>query len=427
MKIIPFLLALIVCIQQAKSQNIDSVSLREESMLIDYMSQTMAEYFFTNEIEHNQDSLFEILNTETSWLYSYIGEYEKSLVANDKDFESWGELTQEDINYFKQFKPQNAKNYILQRAKYEKIIAMNEAHFQPNHRVFTASLLENLYSLGFRYLAIETLSNNSTVSKNDMRSEVDFLNDRKYPTITSGYYLKEPQYGNLVRDALKIGFTLIGYEAKIGHTNQVNRQVNREIEQAKNLAKIFEKDKNAKMLIHCGYSHIREDSVDGWVKAMCGRLKEFTGINPFTIDQEVLTERSQKKYENPFYKMIKIKESSVFINEIGEIFNGKKDSKSYDIRVAHPRTIYQYGRPTWLLRDDGWKFFEIQKESIKISYPIMIFAYNLNENKNRAIPLDVIEISKHNIKKALILPKGVFDLKIKNNKGDEQELRIKVE
>ena len=76
---------------------------------------------------------------------------------------------------------------------------------------------------------------------------------------------------------------------------------------------------------------------------------------------------------------------------------------------------------------DGWKFFEIQKESIKISYPIMIFAYNLNENKNRAIPLDVIEISKHNIKKALILPKGVFDLKIKNNKGDEQELRIKVE
>lgn len=181
------------------------------------------------------------------------------------------------------------------------------------------------------------------------------------------------------------------------------------------------------MLIHCGYSHIREDSVNGWIKAMCGRLTEFTSINPFTIDQEVLSERSKKKYENPFYKMININEPSVFINEKGEVFNGRKDSKSYDIRVAHPRTMYKYGRPTWLQRDGNWKVYEIQKESIKISYPIMIFAYHLNENKKRAIPLDVIEISNHKIKKALILSKGIFDLKIKNEKGDEQELRIKVE
>lgn len=229
-------MALIVSIQPTKSQNIDSISFQEDSMLLDFKSQFAAEYFFTNEIESKQDSFFKILHPETSWLYSNIGEYEKSLVANDRDFESWGELTQEDINYFKQFKPQNAKNYILQRAKDEKIIAINEAHFQPNHRVFTASLLENLYSLGFRYLAIETLSNNSIVSENDKRSEVDLLNDRNYPTLESGYYLKEPQYGNLVRDALKIGFTLIGYEAG-WHTNQVSR----EIEQAKNLAKVFEK------------------------------------------------------------------------------------------------------------------------------------------------------------------------------------------
>jgi uncharacterized iron-regulated protein len=63
-------------------------------------------------------------------------------------------ITGADSLFFNTFKAVNAKDYILERAKKEKIIIINEAHHNARHRSFTCSLLQGLYEDGYRYLGL---------------------------------------------------------------------------------------------------------------------------------------------------------------------------------------------------------------------------------------------------------------------------------
>jgi len=147
-------------------------------------------------------------SSEIAWELSYIGEYKKVLETWDKDDREPPALTQTQVKDFLKYKPVDAKDFIIQKAKTEQIIILNEAHQQPYHRVFTTSLLADLYKQGFRYFGAETISEWDSV-----------LNKRKYPTLNSGYYTQEPCYGNLVREALRIGYTVFTYESTIKKTD----------------------------------------------------------------------------------------------------------------------------------------------------------------------------------------------------------------
>ena len=140
--------------------------------------------------------------------YSFIGNYRKTREAWDKNGVRVASLTKEDSLYFVEFSPVNARDYIIERSKNEQIIIINEAHTYPSHRTFTHSLLQGLYDNGYRYLGLEALFD--TV-----------INERKYPIIESGYYTKEPEFGNLIYTALNIGFKLFGYEATGGEIRLV--------------------------------------------------------------------------------------------------------------------------------------------------------------------------------------------------------------
>ena len=114
-----------------------------------------------------------------------------------------------DIDFFKTFKPKNAVATILKAAEKYQVVITNEAHYQPQNRVFTSLLLEKLYQQGFRYLCVEDLTRDDTIIN---EKEDKDLNTRKYPLRTTGYYMDEPQYGNLTRQALKLGYTLVDYD-----------------------------------------------------------------------------------------------------------------------------------------------------------------------------------------------------------------------
>lgn len=155
----------------------------------------------------------------------FIGDYKNALKLNDCSMYLNGRFINNNLNkqdtipyYSTDYELQPAKKYIVEKAKSEKIIIINEAHNQPLHRVFTTTLLNELYALGFRYCAIEALSEDS------------LLNIDKYPKWTTGYYSAEPQFGNLIREALSIGYKLIAYEAKEEFIMDVDK---REYEQAK--------------------------------------------------------------------------------------------------------------------------------------------------------------------------------------------------
>ncbi|MCU0354937.1 MAG: hypothetical protein MUD08_14550 [Cytophagales bacterium] len=299
--------------------------------------------------------------------FSFIGDCRNAHTYFDKGNDLPGKMNSEDSLRFLRMKPASARNYIIERSKTEQVVMINEAHHVPQHRVFTLSLLQAMYDNGFRYFGAETLSNlGGILDPNPM----DSLRKRGYPTLETGYYTVEPQYGELIRAAVKIGFKVFAYEAY----KPVPKE--REIGQARNIQKVLLDDPKARILVHCGYAHINEDSLGGvWGKAMAGRFREFTGINPLTINQQTLTERSRPEMENPYYRMMSLTEPSVFLNEKGDVFAGYKGEDgvtAYDIRVAHPRTKYVNGRPDWLQMNGQRKPHFVSHKSLnKIGYPCL--------------------------------------------------------
>ncbi|APS40262.1 hypothetical protein [Salegentibacter sp. T436] len=156
---------------------------------------------------------------------------------------------------------------ISELARDTRMVMLNENHWYPNHRLFAIELLKKLKKNDYTHLALEALFPNQ-----DQK-----INERGYPTFSSGYYIREPNFGQLIRKAKELGFVIIGYE------NQ-NREINRELGQAQNLQKILEEHPNQKIFVYAGLDHILEKETKSG-KRMAAYFKELTGINPLTINQ----------------------------------------------------------------------------------------------------------------------------------------------
>ncbi|WP_129366470.1 hypothetical protein [Lutibacter sp. HS1-25] len=160
-------------------------------------------------------------------------------------------------------------------SKNEQIFMLNENHWYPNHRILATKLLAPLKENGYTYLAIEALSQGQdSLLISDKNTKIEGA--KNYPTKNTGYYTREPYFGNYIREALRLGYKLIGYEYEgVG---------DREVVQANNIKKILDNDSNAKIVVYAGLDHIYEDS-SGRGRRMASYFKEFTGINPLTVDQ----------------------------------------------------------------------------------------------------------------------------------------------
>lgn len=332
--------------------------------------------------------------------YSISGNYKKALQTWDKMGANFPSISVQNSSYFKEFRSQDAKGYILNRSKKEKIVIINEAHNNSRHRVFTTSLLKGLYKNGYRFLGIEALSDT-------------LINQRKFPVLKSGsMYIHESQYSNLIKEALDIGFTLFNYEYKPvkGKTGK-----DREREQAENIAKVMAQNPNSKFLIHCGYDHLNEGipGIEEWEKAMAGRLNDLTGINPFTIDQIPGSEKGDLKFNSPYIQMANSKKPVIMVNAKGKTYNGEINDNRADCRIIHPVTLYNNGRPVWLTLEGRRKTFHIPTNSIS-EYPVLVMAYRNNEFEQEGVPADIIEITNKDQKVDLVLDKGNYRIIVKN-------------
>lgn len=230
------------------------------------------------------------------------------------------------------FEYADARKYILAQAKNNRVVMINEAHDKPLHRAFTASLLEDLYKQGFRYLAMEMLSNN----KQKPITKVDAY---------TGYYATEPVAGELIRKALELGYTLVAYEDTAA-THTVNQ---REYAQAENLATFLRThDSTGKMLVHAGYGHIQKSSESSFIP-MAAYFKIITGITPLSVDQTTMTENSMNSFMS-FVNTAWLQKHPVNAPAVA-LNNGKPfdlyGSPLYDIYITHPPTKYQNARPVW--------------------------------------------------------------------------------
>jgi hypothetical protein len=337
--------------------------------------------------------------------YSFIGEYKAMLKTIDQEFDdSIYNPTQEQKNLLAKYRPINAKEYILQQAKKTRIIIFNEAHWQPMHRVFVSLLLPMLKKIGYNFIGIETLSYDDSL-----------LARRKYPIINTGYYTNEPCFGNFVRTALNLSMTLFPYDV-------YDNMEQREIKEAENIKAIIDKNPNAKFIIYCGFDHCIEDSSHTrMIIPMAGRVKQMTGIDPLTIDQVELNEKSVSVFENKYRQLINLNYDAVLVDSSFNAFNKANPRKFFDCNLYHPKTTYINGRPNWLITSDR-TFVDIKSE-ITIDFPCLVKVYEANDNIDNAVPIDIIELENKIDNKQIIVNKtSKYRVVITNLKGQRQIL-----
>lgn len=301
---------------------------------------------------------------------------------------------------FAQARPVNAVNFIAEKAKDFHFTLINEAHFNSQHRAFTHDLLKPLWDEGYRYLALETLGYDDKE-----------IHEKGYPVSSSGYYTKDSHFGNLVREALQLGYTLISYETQNDHDGTL-----RDHDQAQNIyEKTWKQDKTGKVLIHAGYGHIFELGASSY-DPMGFQLKNLINQDIFTIDQENMVGFTDSIKQHQYYreaaKRFDLNEPTVFLNETGKVILDPVQSFGIDIQVYHPETKFKNGRPDWMRRENH---NEIPLPTELMDYEGYLIQAIRKGEVNDAIPVDQFVVSEE---KVFILGTGKYDLRLINCQGD---------
>lgn len=348
------------------------------------------------------------------------GRYKKAIEARDLASNYTG-LSKKTV-HLDQFKPYKAIDEITTLADQHQAIFINEAHHVPQHRVFTHQLLQKLYDKGYRYFAAETL----------MPEDTGIIQQKERMLS----YINEPEYADLIRTAIRIGYKIIPYEQEnpktvtVSDSQEAQRQsiIERETTQAQNLKeRIFDIDKSAKVLVHAGYDHIMEKEHFG-LNMMAKCFKELTGIDPLTIDQVGLMEKGNFKLSDPNYQHIineiNPKEYVVLKNDKNEYWTTEDKRGKVDIQLIHPRTNYKNQRPNWKSLGGLRKLITIKPKKNVQKGMAEVFV----EGEENGVPIDRIYLDKDMPSLDFYLPKGKFILLITNEKGQsiyKQSINVK--
>ncbi|WP_223653570.1 hypothetical protein [Hymenobacter psoromatis] len=160
--------------------------------------------------------------------------------------------------------PLPAAAAILAQTNQRQVVMFNEEHTQPRGRWLVGSLLPALYKQGFRYLALEALEATDSAG----------LRRRGYPVASTGFYINEPHFGNLIRRARQFGFRLVAYDAM---------SEDREQDEARNLlAATLGPHPKARVVVLAGHGHLNEASS---AQSMATWVRKLSGVDPLTIEQ----------------------------------------------------------------------------------------------------------------------------------------------
>lgn len=328
----------------------------------------------------------------------------------------------------------DATPYLLNRTTNEQIVIFNDSQEHPQTRAYFTSLLQDFYNQGFRNLGVEGLG---YLDKS--------MNERGYPSINSGDRTDEPIYGEMLRVALNIGFKVFPYQAKPEEITKAKNIVKRSPTlskdehnvglsakywaQAMNINRHLQQNSGEKILIYAHQQHHREQDIEG-VRFMGAWLKQFTKINPFTIEQAQMNERCFDN-EYPLYYTANVSSPTIFARDQKVLIMAEQDSysneakSSYDLQIYHPRTTYNNRRPTWMnpLNDKKIKTINLDKYQMKL--PCLVMAYYENEDTEIAIPADIKEAKNGDRSPTLLLKEGNYTL-ILRDRDKRKKLDISV-
>jgi hypothetical protein len=297
----------------------------------------------------------------------------------------------------------DAADVITDMAQTRQLVMINEVHHDAHTRELTLELLPRLRKLGFTYFAAEALDEKDTE-----------LMQRGYPIVDDSPYLHEPIYGEIVREAIRLGFTVVPYEAA-GNTT-----AEREKAQAENIyQRVFAHDPHAKLFVHCGYAHI--DKVEGelgpGVLPMAAQLRRLSGVDPLTIDQTQLRDIGGVGRDAVYHQLM-----VDFHPERPSVLVRREDRKvwttnhyMHDVSVLLPPMGHRR-RPDWLTLDGRRDSHTVSTTMCGNSLPCLIEAHYANEADN-ATAADRVVLSKPDSANSLYLGPGDYRLTAVNAEG----------
>ena len=347
------------------------------------------------------DESYRTLAVYLATLEGKIGNHQSGLLWMDRFHAN----KSREANTLPDFKAKNAIPYILDRAKNHRIVVTNERHHASSDRLLPLHLLESLYDQGFRYLAVETLSNDHTINK------------LGYATLYDGYYSNDVVYAQLLRSARELGFEIVAYERERDQValedpeNPINRSSERDRLQAKNIiSRIFDKDPDAKVLIHCGYGHVNEEMLSRSTP-MTRFLKDMTGRDPLSISQVNFSERHSSDQESPWRRQAA---NQGFLSDHPIVLVDSHDNlidfrTGVDIEVVGLKTKYENGRPFWM-RMGGIRSPKIIETPECLSRSCVVEVFDPTEDEH-AVPYDRLEIERSN--NATVYVPSVDSLKLR--------------
>ena len=208
---------------------------------------------------------------------------------------------------------------------------------------------------------------------------------------------------------MTLGYQIVDYELREEQdrpTDGMTAQQVRDYWQAHNLiAGTLEHDPAAKVLVHCGYAHLRETVSAGWTP-MAHYFREATGLDPLTVDQTLFAERGTRNAEHPWRTVAESRglvadQPVVLVN--GEGARLRVEPDRVDIRILNPRTEYVNDRPAWLEMGGRRRAVAIATpECVEEACVVEAFDAAWEEG---AVPYDRVEVVEDSVD--MYLPPGV--------------------
>lgn len=166
------------------------------------------------------------------------------------------------------------------------VVLVNEAHDGVRRCIRTREtgirIVKKATEVGVRHLAMEALFDRGFTERANR--------DRRLPEIETGY-LGQPEMRALIELALRLGWTLISYEADMARKPEGLDQLSveatnwREDQQARNLtAALSQLPGGTPVLVWCGNHHLAKNRSGDWLP-MGQRLQLLSRAEPFSIDQ----------------------------------------------------------------------------------------------------------------------------------------------
>ena len=328
----------------------------------------------------------------------------------------------------------DAEPLIIEQARDAKLLIVTEAHTKPEHRVFTRCLLDDLYAVGYRHLGLENIM--SLRESAESRPMDSLLEARGYPlqNVVSGIYPSEPEYGNLLRHAIDLGFRIFAYEQNGSSESE------RDLQQAEHIVAYQQAHPGEKIVCHGGWYHATETRAEKrpgsdtyW---MAYHYRELTGDDPLTVYQDAMNEKvAAEQTSSPYYEALRDRMGpgglpQVLLNEAGDLWRGPHGDMPFDIVTVTPplgSTDRRRGWENW--NCDGRKYATLNlAEALgnpwsDLTFPTIVEVRG-EFDSSIATPVYATELTDQSDHRSVRIWKGRYRLSFRDQDNREVEVVV---